>query len=84
MEMDYFPQDIPEVVCVSTLGEIYKQAQYLQCGVYSSGVADTVNVRYGSQEGAHHVVKGSEPSLLGRDWVQNIRLEWASIRILMI
>ena len=44
----------------------------------------TVDVRYGSQRGAHqlYIVKGSGPSLLGRDWLQSIRLNWASIKTL--
>ena len=44
----------------------------------------TVDIRYGSQGGAHqlYTVKGSGPSLLGRDWLQNIHLNWASIKTL--
>ena len=45
----------------------------------------TVDIRYGSQGGALqlYIVMGSTPSLLGRDWLQSIRLDWSCIRTLM-
>lgn len=44
----------------------------------------SVEVSYGSYEGTLtlHVVGGSCPSLLGRDWLQNIQLDWASVKTL--
>ena len=43
-----------------------------------------VEVRYGTYVGTHQlrVLKGSRQILLGRDWLRNIRLDWASIRTL--
>ena len=42
----------------------------------------TVNVKYGRYVGTHtlFVVKGSGPCLLGRDWLRDIHLDWASIK----
>ena len=73
-----------KVVCVNTFGEVYNQAQYFHCRVYSSGRQITVDVHYGREGGARqlYIVKGSERSLLGRDWLQNIRLGWGSIKTL--
>ena len=44
----------------------------------------TVEVRYGTYVGTHplYVVKGSGPTLLGRDWLRDVRLDWLSIRTL--
>ena len=44
----------------------------------------TVKVRYGAYVGTHllYVVKGSGPTLLGQDWLHDIRLDWSSIRTL--
>ena len=41
----------------------------------------TVNVSYHNQQGFYtlYVVKGSGPSLLGRDWLKHIRLDWKGI-----
>lgn len=38
----------------------------------------TVDVSYYSQLGSYtlHVVKGSGPCLLGRDWLKHIKLDW--------
>ena len=43
----------------------------------------TVSVRYGKYMGTHtlYVVEGNGTSLLGRDWLHYISLDWASIRI---
>lgn len=41
----------------------------------------TVTVSYHSQQGSYtlYVVKGAGPSLLGRDWLKHIRLDWKAI-----
>ena len=43
-----------------------------------------MEVCYGSHIGTHqlYVVKGSGPTLLGHDWLRDIRLDWASIKTL--
>ena len=43
----------------------------------------TVEVKYGQYVGRQRlvVVKGSGPCLLGRDWLREIRLDWASIKV---
>ena len=40
-----------------------------------------VDVSYGTQNGTYtlYVVKGSGTSLLGRDWMKHIKLDWKSI-----
>ena len=45
-----------------------------------------VEVRYGAYIGKHtlQVVEGDGPPLLGRDWLKDIHLDWASIRTLSI
>ena len=42
----------------------------------------TVNVRHGNYSGTHtlYVVKGNELCFLGRDCLQHIQLDWASIK----
>ena len=44
----------------------------------------TVEVRYGAYVGTHllYVVKGSGPTLLGRDWLRDIHLVWSNIQTL--
>lgn len=44
-----------------------------------------VVVRYGSQNAklTHFVVEGDDTSLLGRDWLQKIKLDWGSICAVM-
>ena len=41
----------------------------------------TVDVSYHSQQETHilYVVKGAGPSLLGREWLKDIRLDWKGI-----
>ena len=41
----------------------------------------TVTVSYHNQQGSYtlYVVKGAGPSLLGRDWLKHIRLDWKAI-----
>lgn len=43
-----------------------------------------VNIAYGSQaaEARLLVVKGTGPSLLGRDWLSKIKLNWGEIRLI--
>ena len=45
-----------------------------------------VEVRYGGHTSHHklYVVRGRGPPLLGRDWVQHLRLDWASIHFMFI
>ena len=42
----------------------------------------SVNIRYGSYSGKHtlYVVKGDGPCFQGRDWLEHIQLDWASIK----
>jgi len=42
-----------------------------------------VKVRYGSYVGTHtlYVVNGQGPTLLGRDWLMKIRLDWHSLGV---
>ena len=42
------------------------------------------SIRYGAYVGTHllYVMKGSGPTLFGRDWLHDIRLDWSSIRTL--
>ena len=42
-----------------------------------------VHVKYGKQQAQLplYVVKGNGPSLMGRDWLQKIRLNWRSIKL---
>ena len=42
-----------------------------------------VQVRYGNYVGKHtlYVVKGNGPSLFGRDWLMNIRLDWKHLGV---
>ena len=44
----------------------------------------TVKVKYVGYVGNHklYVVKGKWPSLLGKDWLKYIRLDWADIKML--
>ena len=44
----------------------------------------SVQVKYGGYVGQQqlYIVKGRGPSLLGRDWLSHIRLDWASIKLL--
>ena len=42
-----------------------------------------VRVKYASYSGIHplYIVPGDGPTLLGRDWLQSIRLNWSDLRI---
>ena len=44
----------------------------------------SVHVRYGKYSGTHtlYVVEGAGPTLLGRDWLHLIPLDWASIKVM--
>ena len=46
----------------------------------------TVQVKYREYVGKHtlYVVEGNAPCLLGRDWLQKIRLNWPSIRTMSV
>ncbi len=46
--------------------------------------AVNVNIAYGNQTAEAHllVVKGTGPSLLGRDWLSKIKLNWGEIRLI--
>lgn len=41
----------------------------------------SVEVKYNGYKGRHtlYVVEGSGPTLVGRDWLEKIRLDWANI-----
>lgn len=43
-----------------------------------------VEVKYNDYRGRHtlYVVEGKGPALMGRDWLSQIRLDWASIRVI--
>ena len=42
-----------------------------------------VQVRYKGYAGTHRlvVVKGNTPTLLGRDWLEKMQLDWASLKV---
>ena len=46
----------------------------------------TVEVKYRAYRGRHTltIVKGGGPALIGRDWLQHIRLDWANIYSLAV
>ena len=45
--------------------------------------AINVRVQYGDYYGMHphYIVPGNSPPLLGRDWLQSIRLNWSSLKV---
>ena len=94
----HLPMEVDTGAAVSVISACTKEARLPAAVMKKSGVVLTtysgeqmkvagkleVRVKYGEQTGLFtlYVVEGAGPTLVGRDWLRQIRLDWYSIGLL--